>query len=416
MIVVGFCALLAIVAFNRFGTTLHRALQSEARHIHGEGMPNAADILGGLGGLTDPDGFCDLASGLCVPGSGFCFEKGTLVATETGDRPIETILPGDRVWSRNMETGEVALRPAVRTWVKQSARVIEVELRSDSLMSERIRVTAGHRFWVEGQGWVRADGLAADTLWSTDAAVSATALSLTEETTTVYNLEVSGFHTYFVGAARALVHNQTAGNDPNNCPPPGGGLLPPGTNPPNAIPRDDDDPLELECGDLATYGELSAQQPASGTSLDRDHVPSNGALRKRAEMLVFGEPLTSSEERTMRQSAAFRKFERLVQNAGLTIAIPPEAHRALSQTYGGRNTNQRQTDDARDLAAAARRNMDAIRAGLGNYSADCVAAYEAAAGRVAAMTNDDYDRLISDSLSGLTSEELEELQDAFDAL
>jgi hypothetical protein len=217
LIVVGFCALCGIVAFTRYGSTLQRELRAEARYIKGDGLPNAADLLGSLGGLANSDDTCP--GGICVPGSGFCFAAGTVVASETGDRPIEAVRAGDRVWAGDMRTGAVALRPVLRTFITERAPVLELELVAGTLFSERLRVTPGHRFWVEDRGWLRADELSAEPLWSTDASVFASVLPAEPVITTVYNLEVEEFHTYFVGRSHALVHNQNSTPGPNDCPP-----------------------------------------------------------------------------------------------------------------------------------------------------------------------------------------------------
>src|SRR5262245_2943014 len=80
LVITGFCALFAIGAFARFGTVVHAGLKAEAKRIEGQGLPSAADLLGGLGDTPPP--FCEIGSRnpFCVRDSGFCFAKGTLVA------------------------------------------------------------------------------------------------------------------------------------------------------------------------------------------------------------------------------------------------------------------------------------------------------------------------------------------------
>jgi len=184
----------------------------------------------------------------------------------------------------------------------------------------------------------------------------------------------------------------------------------------SVLPRLDGDPHELECGDLASHAKLSPQRQGDGARLDSDHVPSNAALRKRAQVLLFGAPLTGTQERTMRRSAAYRRFEDAIRDAGLAIAIPSEAHRDLSKTYGGRNHLSQQFADSRDLQAAARRDVAAIQAGLAGYDRACVPAYSRAADRVTRVTNDDYDRLIQRALGSLSASERREMTNAHDAL
>jgi len=40
----------------------------------------------------------------------YCFPAGTLVATESGHKPIEQIKVGDLVWAQSDKTGKVDLR------------------------------------------------------------------------------------------------------------------------------------------------------------------------------------------------------------------------------------------------------------------------------------------------------------------
>ena len=143
------------------------------------------------------DGICELG----------CFAAGTLVMTESGDRPIESILQGERVWSRDPGTGVLDLKPVLQTFIHDSY-VIDLTLRSGA-QSEHVAVTPNHPFWVENEGWVEADRLA-DTasLASPAGTLTGHAGASWGERTKVYNLEVADSHTYFVGALHAWVHNQ----------------------------------------------------------------------------------------------------------------------------------------------------------------------------------------------------------------
>ncbi len=226
LILVGACALVAIIAFNRFGRSIHQSFRTEAAHIRGEGLPNAADLLDQLGGLSVPEGACTTLPGggrICVGGSQLCFAAGTLVATEHGDRPIESLVPGDRVLSKDVTTNELALKPVLTTYTTERVPVIAVDLESSALVPERVHVTAGHRFWAAGEGWVRADQLASTPLeGSTGSQVLGTPTPGEELVLTVYNIEVADFHTYFVGRAQVLVKNQNG--DPDACPDAGTGI------------------------------------------------------------------------------------------------------------------------------------------------------------------------------------------------
>ena len=76
---------------------------------------------------------------------------------------------------------------------------------------ETIDSTPEHPFYVEGLGWVEASSLHAGmTIWfanGTKGTVEDISNEGLEEPVTVYNFEVTDFHTYFVGECGVLVHN-----------------------------------------------------------------------------------------------------------------------------------------------------------------------------------------------------------------
>ena len=145
-----------------------------------------------------------------------CFVAGTLVSTEDGDKPIEKIEAGDMVWAANPETGEVALKRVVQTFVNEAYELVHV-----TVDGEEIITTYEHPFYVAkneagrstnlGKGWVKAGELhVGDVLLLQDgryATVKKLEVEQLTEPVTVYNFEVEDFHTYFVGVDRVLVHN-----------------------------------------------------------------------------------------------------------------------------------------------------------------------------------------------------------------
>ncbi|MBS2012887.1 MAG: Hint domain-containing protein [Deltaproteobacteria bacterium] len=141
-------------------------------------------------------------------GGASCFAPGTPVKTELGPRRIEEIEVGDRVWSRDPESGEEALRRVARVIRREAQPVALVELAS-ARGHEAIRVTFEHPFFVAGRGWTVAGNLTPDDV--IEAAGHGTAVvravASSAEPATVHNLEVEQFHTYFVGGSSALVHN-----------------------------------------------------------------------------------------------------------------------------------------------------------------------------------------------------------------
>ena len=53
-----------------------------------------------------------------------CFTAGTMIETADGDRTIEEIQIGDLVLSANPETGEIAYKPVVNTYVHVTDTVL----------------------------------------------------------------------------------------------------------------------------------------------------------------------------------------------------------------------------------------------------------------------------------------------------
>lgn len=155
-------------------------------------------VLGGSGGRT----------GRATP-EALCFAAGTPVHTEVGLQPIEEIQPGTVVWATDETTGEVGLRRVVRTFATPDQPVVEIALAlDDSDKVESIRATLGHPFWTQ-RGWIGAQYLQSGdrVLQRAGAWLSVVHVNETQLRITVYNLEVDGFHTYFVGEYGALVHN-----------------------------------------------------------------------------------------------------------------------------------------------------------------------------------------------------------------
>jgi hypothetical protein len=141
---------------------------------------------------------------------------------------------------------------------------------------------------------------------------------------------------------------------------------------------------ELDCGELGNYGE---QKTRTGHGeYDRDHIPSKAALKERARQLNRGRKLTSA------QAAA-------VDKGALSIVIPKAAHRDVSPTYGGRNTEELVEEDADDLAGAAKRDTKDMLKEIDEHAdSDCVKAYRKAAREINAKTNDDYDAFLRECL------------------
>jgi uncharacterized Zn-binding protein involved in type VI secretion len=131
---------------------------------------------------------------------------------------------------------------------------------------------------------------------------------------------------------------------------------------------------KMALGEIDEYGKLKSK---TGDGLfDRDHQPSKGALKDRAEQLK-GDYLTPAEARR-------------IENQAQAVAIPKDVHSA-GPTYGGKNTPALRSSDASDLARAARRDADAMVANGRRLDPNNLPTYENAAGRMTTMTNEQYD-------------------------
>jgi hypothetical protein len=170
--------------------------QAAARQQTGPTIANSGDVK------------CD-RMGVCTGGN--CFEAGTPVLTSDGERPIETVRAGDMVLARDPETGHSQYRRVVATKHATARPVVKLQVRRGDGSTEAIGVTANHPFYVNGRGWVSADLLENGDLLATTSGSAVggevQALALGTQTQDVYNFEVEGLHTYFVGHAQLLVHN-----------------------------------------------------------------------------------------------------------------------------------------------------------------------------------------------------------------
>lgn len=131
-----------------------------------------------------------------------CFCAGTLVETQLGPASIETLKPGDRVLSQDVETGELAYQAVREVTLRPAVPLVEIEAGGQS-----IQATRGHPFWVNGQGWVMAKHLkAGQYLHTPDGPLQIERIG-EQPAQEAYNLVVSDFATYFVGEQKILVHD-----------------------------------------------------------------------------------------------------------------------------------------------------------------------------------------------------------------
>ena len=139
-----------------------------------------------------------------------CFVAGTLIETENGSLPIELILVGMKVYATDPNTGEIALKEVLNTFVRKSSELIHI-----TVNGEKITTTPTHPFWVPQKGWVDAIQLrAGDRLQLLNGEyviIEQIQHEILETPITVYNFEVAKLHTYYVSKSRILVHNANCG-------------------------------------------------------------------------------------------------------------------------------------------------------------------------------------------------------------
>ncbi|MEV0949670.1 polymorphic toxin-type HINT domain-containing protein [Promicromonospora sp. NPDC050249] len=139
-----------------------------------------------------------------IPG-GSCFVAGTLVLTEAGPTSIEDIEVGDKVWARDLTTGDDVLRVVDKTFVRNTEHLVHL-----TVDGAKLSTTAEHPFWVDGRGWVDAGDLKpGDVLVTPDGVATLDRKLVEQRGETVYNFRVEGLHNYYAlaGETPVLVHN-----------------------------------------------------------------------------------------------------------------------------------------------------------------------------------------------------------------
>lgn len=140
---------------------------------------------------------------------------------------------------------------------------------------------------------------------------------------------------------------------------------------------------KLKCGEGGTYATLK-KKLAQVVGLERDHVPSSAALKRRALALNMGRRLSDSQLRK-------------VENIGHTLAIPKGIHMDFSLTYKSLNDEALISKDANNLSKAATRDLRAIKKGL---DPECKKQYEKYAKKIRKITNQEYDVMLKKALQG----------------
>jgi hypothetical protein len=136
-----------------------------------------------------------------------CFVAGTVVLTPDGERPIESLLPGDEVTAHDMASGATASQRVARSFVHVVPSLLDI-----TAGATRITCSPPHPFWVAGAGWRRAGDLRpGDPLATRDGrTIGISSIRARRGSFTVHNIEVEGLHTYHVAEIGVVVHNKAA--------------------------------------------------------------------------------------------------------------------------------------------------------------------------------------------------------------
>ena len=149
-----------------------------------------------------------------------CFVAGTLIKTPDGDKNIENISPGDKVYAYDAATGDIAEKEVVRTFEHEVYELYHVVIDGKEIVT-----TAEHPFYRvdkdsdNGNGFVGAKDLKpGDQILLLEGNTGTVDKVFKEDLTEplkVYNFEVKDYHTYFVGEQGVLVHNSCKGGSPS---------------------------------------------------------------------------------------------------------------------------------------------------------------------------------------------------------
>ena len=134
-----------------------------------------------------------------------CFVAGTPVRTLSGLRPIETLSAGDQVLTQDARTGELSFQSVLVVHHNAPGTTLRVALEN----GETLVPSVYHRFWRAGQGWVLAREVKAGDLLRTLEGLTRVVDVSAGRVEPLFNLDVAGPRTFFVGEHSALVHDNT---------------------------------------------------------------------------------------------------------------------------------------------------------------------------------------------------------------
>lgn len=139
-----------------------------------------------------------------------CFVAGTLIHTRDGLKKIEDIRMGDSLLSWNEKTKEQSYRKVSNTFQRTTNMIYTIRYQDGTVFE----TTWNHPFYIEGKGFIQVKNLeVGDYSYKKDGQLlKISFISKTEQEKVVYNFEVAENHTYYVGEAGILVHNDNGYN------------------------------------------------------------------------------------------------------------------------------------------------------------------------------------------------------------
>jgi hypothetical protein len=134
-----------------------------------------------------------------------CFAAGTLVWTAGGQRPIDSLAPGEMVLAQDFTLGRVVPRRVIEVYRNRAAHFYHVQVEDQAILA-----TGLHRFWVEPlQAWVAAQDLEPGMQLRLVSGAAASIQSIERREAhgaSTWNLQIEELPNYFVGPG-TLVHN-----------------------------------------------------------------------------------------------------------------------------------------------------------------------------------------------------------------
>lgn len=139
----------------------------------------------------------------CTPGASLA--EGTRVQCEKGEKPIEDVEVGDRLWSYDEASKEPKLCRVKRLFTRIATGMVLLTLAS----GETVAATSEHPFLVTDRGWEEAGALKPGdelaTLSGLD--VQVTSVKSVDTQVRVFNIEVEDTHNYYISPLKILNHN-----------------------------------------------------------------------------------------------------------------------------------------------------------------------------------------------------------------